>query len=153
MNEATQLRKELTSLRVSIARLAQVLGVTECESMPIHDFAYENLWLLAATKERGWNYLLAECMEKVQDRLAFVAQGCGELGSGHGAYTYVFDTYDMALAFTKRARLEIDPATNDHYPISWDVYPCDFEASTDSAMEAFRYVQAYNAEESDHENE
>jgi hypothetical protein len=49
------LRKELTSLRVSMARIAQVIGVDT--SLGVKDKNYSELHALAATQERGWNHL------------------------------------------------------------------------------------------------
>jgi len=49
------LRKELTSLRVSMARIAQVIGVDT--SLGVKDKSYSELHALAVTKERGWNHL------------------------------------------------------------------------------------------------
>jgi hypothetical protein len=48
-------RKELTTLRVSVARIAQVLGVDT--SLGVKDRSYSELHALAVTKERGWNHL------------------------------------------------------------------------------------------------
>jgi hypothetical protein len=51
----SDLRKELTTLRVSVARIAQVLGVDT--SLGVKDRSYSELHALAVTKERGWNHL------------------------------------------------------------------------------------------------
>jgi hypothetical protein len=48
-------RKELTTLRVSVARIAQVIGVDT--SLGVKDKNYAELHALAVTKERGWNHL------------------------------------------------------------------------------------------------
>jgi len=48
-------RKELTTLRVSVARIAQVIGVDT--SLGVKDKSYSELHALAVTKERGWNHL------------------------------------------------------------------------------------------------
>lgn len=77
----------------------------------------------------------------------FVALGNGEWGSGHGNYMYVFHDYNVALAFTRTAMLKIDPATNDHYPISWDVYPCDVYATVEGALGDLQYAFEVNEEE------
>ena len=53
-------RKELTSLRVSVARIAQVLSV-ETERLKVRGKSYEELILLAEFNERGWNQLAGEC--------------------------------------------------------------------------------------------
>lgn len=70
----------------------------------------------------------------------FVALGTGEEGSGHGTYMYVFHDYNVALAFTRQAMLKIDPKTNDFYPISWDVYPCDVYATVEGALGDLQYA-------------
>jgi hypothetical protein len=56
-------RKELISLRVSVARIAQVLSV-ETDQLKVRGKAYEELILLAEFNERGWNSLAGECAEK-----------------------------------------------------------------------------------------
>jgi len=48
-------RKELTTLRVSVARIAQVIGVDT--SLGVKNKSYSELHALAVTKERGWNHL------------------------------------------------------------------------------------------------
>jgi len=49
------LRKELTTLRVSVARIAQVLGVDT--HLEVKDKSYSELHELAVRAERGWNHL------------------------------------------------------------------------------------------------
>jgi hypothetical protein len=77
----------------------------------------------------------------------FVALGLGEWGSGHGTYMYVFHDYNVALAFTRQAMLKLDPNTNDHYPLSWDVYPCDVYATAAGALGDLQYAFEINEEE------
>ena len=48
-------RKELETLRVSLARIAQVLGVDT--SLVVKDKNYAELHALAVTEEHGWNHL------------------------------------------------------------------------------------------------
>lgn len=57
--------KELTSLRVSVARLAQVLKVDN--ALQVTGKTYEQLVELAETKERGWNGLVLECIEYIEN--------------------------------------------------------------------------------------
>jgi hypothetical protein len=48
-------RKELETLRVSVARIAQVVGVDT--GLQVKDKGYAELNALAVTQERGWNHL------------------------------------------------------------------------------------------------
>lgn len=140
---------ELTSLRVSLARLAQALSVNT-PALHVQDMPYEVLYMLALTKDRGWNALAEAMVEKVQEaQTKFVALGSGAWGSGHGTYMYVFHDYNVALAFTRQAMLKLDPDTNDHYPISWDVYPCDLYATNEGAMGDFQYALTDDEEDGD----
>mgnify|MGYP001236180317 CR=1 FL=1 len=54
--------KELVKLRISMARVAQVLKV-EGGPFEVKDLAYEELHHLAQTQPRGWNALAALCVE------------------------------------------------------------------------------------------
>jgi len=60
-------RKELEGLRVSMARVAQVVGVetTEC---PVLDKGYSDLCKMAA-QDRGWNNLAGAICEKAGENL------------------------------------------------------------------------------------
>ena len=49
------LRKELTSLRVSMARIAQVIGVDT--GLQVRGKTYAELHELAVRADRGWNHL------------------------------------------------------------------------------------------------
>ena len=53
-------RKELVTLRVSVARIAQTLSV-ETDALKVRGKSYEELILLAEFNERGWNKLAGEC--------------------------------------------------------------------------------------------
>jgi phage shock protein A len=55
MKMENDLRKELTTLRVSVARIAQVIGVDT--HLEVKNKSYAELHELAVTKERGWNHL------------------------------------------------------------------------------------------------
>ncbi len=57
-------RKELISLRVSLARVAQAMRV-ETDYLRVRGKSYEELILLAEFNERGWNHLAGECVERV----------------------------------------------------------------------------------------
>lgn len=52
-------RKELISLRVSLARVAQAMRV-ETDDLKVRGKSYEELILLAEFNERGWNHLAGE---------------------------------------------------------------------------------------------
>lgn len=58
--------KELLTLRVSVARLAQTLNVDN--RLGVTGKPYEELCALAMTQNRGWNGLLLECVNAVQER-------------------------------------------------------------------------------------
>jgi hypothetical protein len=60
-------RKELLSLRVAVARIAQALRV-ETDQLKVRGRPYEELYILAEFNERGWNYLAGECVEKIMDK-------------------------------------------------------------------------------------
>jgi len=49
------LRKELTTLRVSVARIAQVIGVDT--DLEVKNKSYSELHELAVRADRGWNHL------------------------------------------------------------------------------------------------
>jgi hypothetical protein len=53
-------RKELESLRLSVARIAQVLGIED-------EVLLTDPMLSAHTKERGWNDLAGQCVEKASE--------------------------------------------------------------------------------------
>ena len=61
-------RKELLSLRVAVARIAQALRV-ETNQLKVRGKPYEELYLLAEFNERGWNYLAGECVERITEIL------------------------------------------------------------------------------------
>lgn len=58
------LRKELTSLRVSMARIAQVIGVDT--GLQVKDKSYAELHELAVNAERGWNHLANMITVKIE---------------------------------------------------------------------------------------
>jgi hypothetical protein len=60
----TQTRRDLISLRISIARLAQIANV-EHEELPVLNKPYEALWSLAANQPRGWHRLLILISDRV----------------------------------------------------------------------------------------
>ena len=60
--------KELVKLRISMARIAQVLKV-EGGPFDVKDLAYEELYRLAQTQPRGWNALAALCVEAAQAKM------------------------------------------------------------------------------------
>ena len=51
----SDVRKELTSLRVSVARIAQVIGVDT--GLQVKNKSYSELHELAVRADRGWNHL------------------------------------------------------------------------------------------------
>lgn len=53
-------RRELTTLRISLARIAQALSV-ETDRLKVRGKPYEDLSMLAESNERGWNELAGEC--------------------------------------------------------------------------------------------
>jgi hypothetical protein len=58
MSEELELMKELVKLRIGVARVAQAIGIADCDSpFPVADLAYEQLWDLAHDQQRGWNRL------------------------------------------------------------------------------------------------
>lgn len=59
----TDTQKELVSLRVSLARIAQRLGV-ETDDLRVRGKDYNELSILAVFQERGWNRLAEACAEK-----------------------------------------------------------------------------------------
>jgi len=59
---ATDARNELTTLRISVARVAQAMGVDN--DLRVTGAAYEALRDKAQTQERGWNDLAGRCHEK-----------------------------------------------------------------------------------------
>ena len=54
-------QQELECLRLSVARMAQKLNV-QTEALPVND---EDAMNLSATKERGWNRLVMDCIDEV----------------------------------------------------------------------------------------
>lgn len=64
-------REELIQLRISVARLAQALGVRGGHGvgpLRIGRFApYEELHQLACSEERGWNLLVVEMIARVNE--------------------------------------------------------------------------------------
>lgn len=57
--------KELTTLRVALARIAQVAEI-ETPQLQIIGKNYEQLCELAETNERGWNYLAGCICEEIK---------------------------------------------------------------------------------------
>jgi hypothetical protein len=64
------LRKELKTLRVSLARVVQRLVVGSAYvplALDVEGLNYAKLWQLALTRERGWNALAGDCVEKADE--------------------------------------------------------------------------------------
>lgn len=59
------MNKDLITLRVSVARIAQALGIAG-DSMK--EMNYNELWALASTQERGWNALCGAIIHEIEDR-------------------------------------------------------------------------------------
>lgn len=57
--------KELVSLRVSLARVAQALSV-ETDDLKVRGRDYNELTILAVFQNRGWNSLAEACAEKAR---------------------------------------------------------------------------------------
>lgn len=64
MTEELKMVKELISLRISVARIAQSMGMAG----DMQDMPYEKLWERAATQERGWNLLCGGIVQEIEDR-------------------------------------------------------------------------------------
>jgi hypothetical protein len=62
---------EINTLRVSLARIAQALGVNgsdgPCPFRITQDMGYGQLSILAAAYERGWNELARQCVERARE--------------------------------------------------------------------------------------
>jgi hypothetical protein len=58
------LRKELTTLRVSVARIAQVIGADN--SLEVKDKSFPALCALACARERGWNDLAHKVVVQIE---------------------------------------------------------------------------------------
>jgi hypothetical protein len=56
---------ELETLRVSLARVAQALGVNG-RQLDVLGKVYEELANMAETQERGWNDLAGACVERAE---------------------------------------------------------------------------------------
>lgn len=65
--QAVDQARELESLRISVARIAQVLGVDN--RLRVTDAPYEEL-MERAKAGRGWNELAALCAERSQELVA-----------------------------------------------------------------------------------
>jgi hypothetical protein len=57
-------RKELENLRVSVARIAQVIGADN--SLEVKDKNFSLLRALACTRERGWNDLAHKVVVQIE---------------------------------------------------------------------------------------
>lgn len=67
MNQELELVKELVKLRIGVARAAQAIGIADCDSpFPVEDLAYEQLWDLAHSRDRGWNRLCELIADEAQ---------------------------------------------------------------------------------------
>jgi hypothetical protein len=64
MPEEIKVSRDLIKLRISVARIAQALGIAgDMQEMT----AYERLWERAATQERGWNLLCGAIQREIED--------------------------------------------------------------------------------------
>lgn len=59
-------RKELESLRVALARVAQALGATVAHLDVTEETPYERLAALARGQDRGWSALAAACVDEAR---------------------------------------------------------------------------------------
>lgn len=61
-------REELVTLRISIARVAQVLGrIDSSVYLKVEDLGFSELHALASTRDRGWNDLCAYMVERAEE--------------------------------------------------------------------------------------
>ena len=56
---------ELEILRISVARIAQVLGDVEFDGKPLDGMPFQTLQHLARIENRGWNRLAGDIVERV----------------------------------------------------------------------------------------
>jgi len=61
----TQIEKDLIALRISVARIAQTVGV-DTLALPVKDKGYAELHRLAKDTAAGWNYLAGMVHEKLE---------------------------------------------------------------------------------------
>lgn len=59
--------EELQKLRVSIARIAQSLGV-ESSALPVLNKPFNGLRELSIQHDRGWNNLACSCLDVIHDQ-------------------------------------------------------------------------------------
>ncbi len=58
-----QQNRELISLRISVARIAQALGVAG----DMQEMGYSQLWECAKNQDRGWNLLCGNIVQEIED--------------------------------------------------------------------------------------
>lgn len=116
-------RKELESLRISLARIAQALGAGE--ALPVKDTPYEQLAQLAGTQERGWNSLAAECVER--------AQRLHDAEYKAWLYDYLTGTCDAAWYGLKNMCAHLLP------DVDFDARPFDVDAAVEKLADPYGY--------------
>jgi len=62
----TQMEKDLIALRISVARIAQTLGV-EHPGLPVLGKGYSALYFMARDNEYGWNTLASMVKDVVEE--------------------------------------------------------------------------------------
>lgn len=71
--EPNHYRRELISLRIAVARIAQQLRV-ETEQLPVLGMQFSRLDQLAKTHESGWNLLCLEITDKLLEQSLAVSR-------------------------------------------------------------------------------
>ena len=61
-------REQLVTLRLSLARVAQVLDVPPPATLPLHTSTPEEIYVLARTQTRGWNELCLSILDAALQR-------------------------------------------------------------------------------------
>ena len=70
--------EELVKLRVSVARLGQLLGLSG-EELDIKDKSYGELCVIAAAHSRGWNQLAMRVAEQIEALIKIDAYSTKEI--------------------------------------------------------------------------
>lgn len=86
--------EELITLRISVARIAQALGLDN--DLSITDKNYSHLAALAEHRDRGWNDLAGRIFEHVSENRTSTESGSGK----------VFDTAEEARTEDKACAIE-----------------------------------------------
>lgn len=116
-------RKELEALRISMARIAQALGVES--TLATKDAPFEQLVQLASKQERGWNALAAECVERAE-----------QLQDAHykaWLYDYLTGTCDAAWYGLKNMCAHLLP------DVDFDARPFDVDAAVEKLADPYGY--------------